>query len=181
MIKLMIPWLLFPYLIEWLDGSYAKASILVAVLIVILCFDNLRKGFVIECTLVTCLIGMAVVSVYWPALSSFDSVKVLLYGVLTIAGWLGVLFRHPFTLQYSRAGVDENVRQTSEFFEINNAITKAWCMAFSINWVLAGLSFSFEEYWPVFMIGSYMSILIASVITEVFPEAYFNKRNSLHG
>lgn len=180
MIKLMIPWLAFPYLIEWLDGNFAKAAILVAALIAIMCFENLRQGFVIESALVTSLIGMAVVSLYWPQLSSFENTKILLYGVLSVAGWLGVLFNHPFTLQYSRAGVDEDVRQSDEFFEINNTITKAWCITFSINWVLAGLSLGFEEYWPVFVIGSYTSILIASVITEVFPDAYFDRRNLVH-
>ncbi|MNG23415.1 hypothetical protein D3C84_1080150 [compost metagenome] len=54
-------------------------------------------------------------------------------------------------------------------------------MSFSINWVLAGLSLGFEAYWPVFLIGSYMSILVASVMTEVFPEAYLSKRTLVNG
>jgi hypothetical protein len=83
-------------------------------------------------------------------------------------------------LQYGSEDVDDNVRQSNEFFDINNTITKAWCMAFSINAVLAGLSLGFEGYWPVFLIGSYMSILVASVIAEVFPDAYFSKRTAVN-
>jgi hypothetical protein len=181
MIKLMIPWLLFPYLIEWFNGNFAKAALAVSFLMFVLCYDNLRKGFVIECSLVTCLLGMALVSVYWPGLSTFENVKLLLYGVLTGIGWSSVLRGQPFTLQYGGEGVDDNARQSTEFFDINNTITKAWCMTFSINAVLAGLSLGFEAYWPVFLIGSYMSILVASVITEVFPDAYFSKRISANG
>ncbi|MDZ5434585.1 hypothetical protein T3H00_18175 [Pseudomonas fluorescens] len=179
MIKLMIPWLLFPYLIDWFDGNFAKAALTVAFLIFVLCFDNLLRGFVIECSLVVCVLGMALVSMYWPGLSTFENVKLLLYGVLTVMGWSSVLLGQPFTLQYSREGVAGNVRQSIEFFDINNTITKAWCMTFLINWILAGLSLGFETYWPVFLIGSYMSILVASVITEVFPDAYFSKRTSV--
>jgi len=181
MIKLMIPWLLFPYLIEWFNGNFAKAALAVSFLMFVLCYDNLRKGFVIECSLVVCLLGMALVSVYWPGLSTFENVKLLLYGVLTGIGWSSVLRGQPFTLQYGGEGVDDNARQSTEFFDINNTITKAWCMTFSINAVLAGLSLGFEAYWPVFLIGSYMSILVASVITEVFPDAYFSKRISANG
>ncbi|MEB0224435.1 hypothetical protein [Pseudomonas sp. 10S4] len=181
MIKLMIPWLLFPYLIDWFDGNFAKAALSVAFLMFVLCFDTLRRGFVIECTLVICLLGMALMSVYWPGLSTFENVKLLLYGVLTVIGWSSVWRGQPFTLQYGSEGVDEDARQSSAFFDINNTITKTWCMTFSINAVLAGLSLGFEAYWPVFLIGSYMSILVASVMTEVFPDAYFSKRMSANG
>ena len=181
MIKLMIPWLLFPYLIEWFNGHFTKAALAVAFLMFVLCFDNLRKGFVIECTLVVCLLGMALMSVYWPGLATFENVKLVMYGVLTVIGWSSVVRGQPFTLQYGGEDVDDNARQSSEFFDINSTITKAWCMAFSINAVLAGLSLGFEGYWPVFLIGSYMSILVASVITEVFPDAYFSKRTAVNG
>ncbi|WP_095080114.1 hypothetical protein [Pseudomonas sp. Irchel s3h17] len=181
MIKLMIPWLLFPYLVDWFGGNFAKTALAVAFFMFVLCFDNLRRGFIIECALVICVLGMALASLYWPGLSTFESVKLLLYGVLTVIGWSSVLLGQPFTLQYSREGVADNVCRSSEFFEINNTITKVWCMSFSINWVLAGLSLGFEAYWPVFLIGSYMSILVASVMTEVFPEAYLSKRTLVNG
>lgn len=181
MIKLITPWLLFPYLIDWFDGNFAKSALAVAFLMFALCFGNLRRGFVIECTLVICVLGMALISVYWPGLSTFENVKLTLYGVLTVMSWSSVLLGQPFTLQYSRGGVADDVRQSSEFFDINNTITKAWCITFSINCLLAGLSLGFEAYWPIFLIGSYMSILVASVMTEVFPDAYFSKRTSVDG
>jgi len=37
MIKLMIPWLLFPYLIEWFNGNFAKAALAVSFLYVLSC------------------------------------------------------------------------------------------------------------------------------------------------
>ncbi|WP_460116211.1 hypothetical protein [Pseudomonas sp. H2_D02] len=180
MTKLIIPWLLFPYLLDWLDGNFAEAALTVAFLIFLLCFDTLQKGFVIECTLVICLLGVALISLYVPEVAMFEVVKLLLYGVLTVVGWWSVFRKQPFTLQYSGEGVVDNIRQSSEFFEINNIITKAWCMTFSINWGLAGLSLGFETYWPVFLIGSYTSILVASVVTEVLPNAYFSKRTSVN-
>lgn len=181
MIKLVFPWLLIPYLIDWFDGNFAKATLAVAFLMFVLCFDNLRRGLVIECTLVICVLGMALISVYWPGLSTFENVKLMLYGVLTVMSWSSVLLGRPFTLQYSRGDVADDIRQSSEFFDINNTITKAWCMTFSINWLLAVLSLCFEAYWPIFLIGSYMSILVASVMTEVFPDAYFSKGTSVDG
>jgi hypothetical protein len=123
---------------------------------------------------------MTLIFLYVPGLATFEIIKLLLYWALTMVGWWSVFRKQPFTLQYSREDVAENVRQSSEFFEINNTITKAWCMTFSINWGLAGLSFSFEPYWPVFLIGSYTSILVASVVTEVFPNSYFLKRTSVN-
>lgn len=47
MIKLMIPWLLFPCLVEWFKDNFAKAALAVSFLMFVLCYDNLRKGFVI--------------------------------------------------------------------------------------------------------------------------------------
>lgn len=81
--------MLFPYLIDWLDGNFVKAALAVAFLMFLLCFDNLQTGFVIECMLVICLLGMALVSMYWPGLATFENIKLLLYGVLTVVGWSG--------------------------------------------------------------------------------------------
>lgn len=175
MIRLLVPWLAFPYVIDWLDGDFAKAASLTAALISVICFKNLMRGFVVESALVVTLVGAVVLSRYFPQYSGFEITKIFLYGLLSIVGWIGVLLGRPFTLQYSRSKAAEAYHQLDSFFEINNTISKIWCVSFSMNLVFAILSLVFEFYWPVFLLGSYMSILIASVVTEVFPEAYLNK------
>lgn len=180
MIKFMIPWVVFPYLVEWVDGAFAQAVILVAVLIAILCYGNLRKGFIVESVLIFSLIVMAVLSLFWSHFSNAESVKFFLYGLLSVVGWVSILLGYPFTMQYSGVGVDIDVLESDSFFEINNIITKVWCVVFSINWALAGASIVFEDYWPVFVIGSYINILIAAVVSEVFPDIYLKKENLSH-
>jgi hypothetical protein len=180
MIKFLIPCLAFPYVIDWLDGNFAESALLTAALIAVMCFKNLIRGFVVESAVMVTLVGMAVLSKYCQECSGVDATKIFLYGLLSLAGWIGVLLGHPFTLQYSRSEVAERYRRSDIFFKINNTISKIWCMSFSTNLVLAVLSINFEFYWPVFLLCSYVSILIASVVTEVFPEAYLNKCEAAH-
>ncbi|WP_146118153.1 hypothetical protein [Pseudomonas poae] len=175
MIRLLIPWLMLPYVIDWLDGDFAKSALLIVVFIGGVCFKNLVRGFVVENIVVVTLVGMAVLSLYWPQYSGVETTKILLYGLLSVAGWVGVLLGRPFTLQYSVSEVTSICDRSGSFFVINNTISIVWCVSFSINLILAFLNISFEFYWPLFLLGSYMSILIASVITEVFPDAYLKK------
>lgn len=180
MIRLLIPWLAFPYVIDWLDGDFAKSALLTAALIAVMCFKNLTRGFVVESTVVAALVGMVVLSRYYPQYSGVETTKIFLYGLLSVAGWAGVLLGRPFTLQYSRSEVADGYHRSDRFLKINNTISKIWCVSFSINLVFTILSISFEFYWPVFLLGSYFSILIASVVTEVFPKAYLNKCEATH-
>lgn len=175
MIKSMIPWLLFPYFTDWLGGDFFKASLLVALLIASLCHQNLQRGALIESTLIVCVLAMATASLRWPGLSSFAVVKMVMYGALALTSYWSLFRGKPFTLQYSSDDVSEAVRGSWAFLHINRTITGTWCAAFLTNFILAGLSHAFESYWPLFLLGSYTSLLAASVITEVFPDAYFRK------
>src|SRR6059058_4594758 len=118
MIKLLIPWLLFPYLLELLEGSFSLTAVLVVLLIAALNVNNLRQGFVIEWTLIISLIGMASTALYWPEAATFENCKTLLYGVLSVAGWSSIFLKSPFSMQYSRADVNEEARSSKSFFEI---------------------------------------------------------------
>lgn len=44
MIKLMIPWLLFPYLIDWFDGNFCEGRLVGSLFDVRLVFRHASKG-----------------------------------------------------------------------------------------------------------------------------------------
>ena len=58
---------------------------------------------------------------------------VLSHGTLAGLSWLSILLRRPFTMDYAKQYIPEQLWTTQAFILKNNIITGIWAVAFSIN------------------------------------------------
>jgi hypothetical protein len=97
---------------------------------------------------------------------------------LVVFAFGSILLRNPFTLEYAKEQVEEDVWDTPLFRKVNYRITLAWALAFSFS-ALAGLygvivldtSDNFWTGW-ILQIGA---MLFAVAFTEWYPDVAPNK------
>ncbi|PIB44737.1 hypothetical protein AOA59_10485 [Pseudomonas sp. 2822-15] len=172
MINLIIPPLLFPYFLTWRSGSYTEAALLSLVVLIVLCYKGLRHKFVIDWSVACGFVLVACISYAEPGFFSLSYTKPLIYALLAVAGWGSYCIGKPFTLQYAKLEAPEEVWHTPAFFFINKHITLMWNAVFSLNFGLAVLSLMFNDYWPIYLLMSYFTILCAVVFTQKYPDYY---------
>ncbi|MGC5701698.1 hypothetical protein J4P02_15985 [Pseudomonas sp. NFXW11] len=172
MINLIIPPLLFPYFLEWRAGNYAEAALLALLVLLVLCYKGLKNKFVIDWSVAFGFALILMVSLVKPSFFSLSYTKPLIYGVLALAGWISYGVGKPFTQQYARQETPEEFWHTPTFLSINKRITLVWNSVFSLNLGFALLSLMFVDYWPIYLLMSYFTILCAVVFTEKYPDYY---------
>ncbi len=180
MAKFLIPWMLFPYFLDWRSGDYTTAAFLSLLILVVLCLENLKKGFLVDWTVALSFLLIGLIGFIDPAFPVLQYTKVLTYGLLSLSGWASLIFRRPFTLQYARKEIPEAFWETTSFAAINRHITLAWNCVFSINLGLGVLSQLYVDYWPLLLLASYFLIVSVAVFTEQYPEFYLSRRESTH-
>jgi hypothetical protein len=99
--------------------------------------------------------------------------------ILTVVCWATMLVRFPFTLQYSREGIDPERARSAPFMRVNYIITAVWGIAFTLSTAIdaflllrpdPGLMFWDNLKW-VFMV-------IAIVFTVWYPP-YVHKQRAM--
>ncbi|AZE84786.1 hypothetical protein C4J98_3380 [Pseudomonas orientalis] len=172
MIKLIIPPLLFPYFLAWRSGNYTEAALLSLLVLLVLCHKGLMSKFVIDWSVACGFMLIVLASLAQPSFFSLPYTKPLIYGLLATAGWCSYCIGRPFTLQYAKQEADPAHWGTPVFLSINKHITLVWNIVFSCNFGLSILSIEFFDYWPIFLLMSYFTILCAVVFTEKYPDFY---------
>ena len=104
---------------------------------------------------------------------------VLANGALSLATWLGVLTRKPFTLDYAKDHTDPSLWNSPVFLRSNMIITSIWGAGFTCNAMLAWLKmkhFVFSEL--TYDIFSYTILLSVAVFTQWYPTYARRQRES---
>jgi len=178
-----LPWIAFALIAGAPIGNPALALVLafiIGIAITLLTsYKQLLKGYILSVVSMAffVLFFILIVGLKQYYLANYLSVLSML--VLTLVCWGGMLFRFPFTLQYSREGVEPERAKSALFMRVNYIITAVWGIAFTLGFAIdayillnpnSGLEFWDNLKW-VFMV-------IAIVFTVWYP-AYVHKEKTL--
>jgi len=178
-----VPWIAFALIAEAPLGnplvSLLLAFIVAIVLTVLTSYGQLLKGYILSVVTIVFFIVFFILIVGLRQYYLANYLSVLSMLVLTIVCWATILFHFPFTLQYSREGVDPERVKSPSFMRVNYIITAVWAIAFTLGFAIdafllvrpdLGLAFWDNLKW-VFMV-------IAIVFTVWYP-AYVHKERAL--
>jgi glucan phosphoethanolaminetransferase (alkaline phosphatase superfamily) len=178
-----VPWIAFTLVAEAPLGNplmaLTLAFIVGIVLTVLTSYRQLLKGYILSVVTIVFFVVFFILIIalkqYW--LANYISVLSML--ILTIVCWATMLFHFPFTLQYSREGVEPERASSAPFMRVNYIITAVWGIAFTLGFAIdaflllrpePGLMFWDNLKW-VFMV-------IAIIFTVRYPD-YVHKQRAL--
>jgi carotenoid cleavage dioxygenase len=83
-----------------------------------------------------------------------------------------ILIQKPFTIEYAKESTPASKWNSTEFYKINNTISLAWFLYFSLCIPFVLLS---REVSPLFRVGQGVMAILAVCITEYYPKWYLKK------
>lgn len=135
-----VPWIAFSLVADAPLGDPLMALTLSfitgIVLTVLTSYRQLIRGYILSVVTIVFFVVFFILIIglhnYW--LANYLSVLSML--LLTIVCWGTMLFRFPFTLQYSREGVEPERASSAPFMRVNYIITAVWGVAFTLGFFL---------------------------------------------
>ena len=178
-----VPWIAFTLVAEAPLGSplmcLTLAFIIGIVLTVLTSYRQLLQGYILSVVTIVFFVVFFILIIGLQQYYLANYLSVLSMLILTVVCWATMLVRFPFTLQYSREGIDPERARSAPFMRVNYIITAVWGIAFTISTAIdaflllrpdPGLMFWDNLKW-VFMI-------IAIVFTVWYP-SYVHKQRAM--
>lgn len=178
-----VPWIAFTLVTEAPLGDPLTGLTLAFVTGIVLTlatsYKQLLKGYILSVVTISFFVVFFILIIglkfYW--LANYLSVLSML--LLTVVCWATMICHFPFTLQYSREGVEPERARSAPFMHVNYVITAVWGIVFTLGFALdaflllrpePGLQFWDNLKW-VFMV-------VAIVFTVWYPD-YIHKQRAL--
>ena len=178
-----VPWIAFTLVAEAPLGNPQMGLILAfivgIVLTVLTSYRQLLKGYILSVVTIVFFVVFFILIIGLQQYYLANYLSVLSMLILTVVCWATMLVRFPFTLQYSREGIDPERARSAPFMRVNYIITAVWGIAFTISTAIdaflllrpdPGLMFWDNLKW-VFMV-------IAIVFTVWYPP-YVHKQRAM--
>jgi glucan phosphoethanolaminetransferase (alkaline phosphatase superfamily) len=178
-----VPWIAFTLVAEAPLGNplmaLTLAFIVGIVLTVLTSYRQLLKGYILSVITIVFFVVFFILIIglkqYW--LANYISVLSML--ILTIVCWATMLFHFPFTLQYSREGVEPERANSAPFMRVNYIITAVWGIAFTLGFAIDAFLLLLPEPGLMFWDNlKWVFMVIAIVFTVWYPE-YVHKQRAL--
>lgn len=185
LLTVFVPWIAFTLVAEAFPKNPLLALILAfavgIVLTVLTSYRQLLKGYILSVVTIVFFVVFFILIIglkqYW--LATYISVLSML--ILTIVCWATMLFHFPFTLQYSRDGVEPERAKSALFMRINYVITAVWGIAFTLGCAVDAFLLLRPELGHVFWGNlKWAFMVIAIVFTVRYPE-YVHKHKGNAG
>jgi len=183
LLKAFVPWIAFTLVAEVPLGTPLErltlAFIVGIALTLLTGYQQLFKGYILSIVTIVFFVVFFILVIGLKLYYLANYLSVLSMLTLTVVCWVTMLFRFPFTLQYSREGVEPERAKSAPFMHVNYVITGVWGIVFTLGFALdaflllrpePGLMFWDNLKW-VFMI-------IAIVFTVWYPD-YVHKQRAL--
>jgi len=178
-----VPWIAFTLVAEAPLGNPQMGLILAfivgIVLTVLTSYRQLLKGYILSVVTIVFFVVFFILIIGLQQYYLANYLSVLSMLILTVVCWATMLVRFPFTLQYSREGIDPERARSAPFMRVNYIITAVWGIAFTLSTAIdaflllrpdPGLMFWDNLKW-VFMV-------IAIVFTVWYPP-YVHKQRAM--
>lgn len=130
------PWISFLIISSGSLFRLKLGIIVAAILTVVMAVTKLHRGVIMWVGILFfcyAIVAVVLLNDMW----AVRHMGILANGALAAGVWGGLLFRRPFTLEYSREHTDPALWETPLFKRTNNLLTLAWAVVFSINAAMA--------------------------------------------
>ena len=179
-----IPWIAFALVAVAPLGNPGLSLILAFVIAIALTlltsYHQVLKGYILAVVSLAFFVIFFILIIGLKQYYLANYIAVLSMLLLTIVCWATILFHFPFTLQYSREGVEPERVKSALFMRINYIITAVWAIAFTLGFAIDGFILlnpnSGLEFWDNL---KWVFMIIAIIFTVWYP-GYAHKENAVH-
>jgi glucan phosphoethanolaminetransferase (alkaline phosphatase superfamily) len=183
LLSAFVPWIAFTLVAEAPIGNplmtLTLAFIVGIVLTVLTSYRQLLKGYILSVVTIVFFVVFFILIIalkhYW--LANYISVLSML--VLTIVCWATMLFHFPFTLQYSREGVEPERARSAPFMQVNYIITTVWGVAFTLSFAVDAFLLLRPEPGLMFWDNLKWVFMVIAILFTVWYPDYVHKQRAL--
>jgi hypothetical protein len=178
-----VPWIAFTLIAEVPVGTPLErltiAFIAGIAITLLTSYKQLLKGYILSVVTIVFFVVFFILVIGLKHYYLANYISVLSMLTLTLVCWATMLFRFPFTLQYSREGVEPERVKSAPFMRVNYIITAVWGIVFTLGLAVdAFLLFRPEPgllFWDNL---KWVFMVIAIVFTVWYPD-YVHKQRAL--
>jgi hypothetical protein len=178
-----VPWIAFALIAQAPLGNPGLSLILAFVIAIVLAlltsYHQLVKGYILA---IVSLAFFAVFFVLIIVLGQYylaNYLAVLSMLLLTIVSWGTIAFRFPFTLQYSREGVEPERVKSPPFMRVNYIITAVWALAFTLGFVINLFLLVYPVQGAVFWDNVQWLFMIIAIVFTIWYPAHVHKERAI--
>jgi glucan phosphoethanolaminetransferase (alkaline phosphatase superfamily) len=174
-----VPWIAFTLLAGSTMESLILAFIVALVLTIVTSYQQLLKGYILSVITMVFFVVFFILIIGFQQYYLANYLAVLSMLILTLVCWATMLFHFPFTLQYSREGVEPERAKSAPFMHVNYIITGVWGIAFTLG--LAVNAYLLVRHDPGLAIWSNLpwAFMIIAIGFTVWYPSYVHKKRAL--
>ncbi len=178
-----IPWIAFALIAEAPLGnplmSLTLAFIVAIALTIVLSYRQLLKGYILAVVTLVFFVEffIPIIGLHQYYLAKYLAALSML--VIAVVCWATILFHFPFTLQYSREGVDPERAKSPLFMRVNYIITAVWALAFTLGAAIDGFLVLRPDLGLVFLDNLKWVFMVIAIVFTVWYPAYVHKEKAL--
>jgi glucan phosphoethanolaminetransferase (alkaline phosphatase superfamily) len=178
-----VPWIAFSLIAESPTGNplmgLTLAFIVAIVLTVLTSYRQIIGGYILSVITIVFFIVFFILIIGLQQYSLANYLSVLSMLILTVVCWATMLFRFPFTLQYSREGVDPERAKSAPFMRVNYIITAVWGIAFTLGMAIDAFLLVRPDPGLLFWDNLKWVFMIIAIVFTVWYPAYVHKQRAL--
>lgn len=178
-----VPWIAFALVAQAPLGNPGISLILAFVLAIALAlltsYHQLIKGYILA------IVSLAFFGVFFILIIGLGQyylanyLAVLSMLLLTIVCWGTMLFHFPFTLQYSREGVEPERVKSPAFMRVNYIITAVWALAFTVSFAINLYLVFYPVQGLIFWENVQWVFMVLAIIFTIWYPAHVHKERAL--
>ncbi|MEN6442775.1 MAG: hypothetical protein ABFC71_03370 [Methanoregula sp.] len=178
-----VPWIAFTLIAEAPVGSplmcLTLAFIVGIVLTVLTSSRQLLQGYILSVVTIVFFVVFFILIIGLKQYHLANYISVLSMLMLTIVCWATMLFHFPFTLQYSREGVEPERAKSVPFMRVNYIITAVWGIAFTLSFAIDAFLVLRPEPGLMFWDNLKWVFMVIAIIFTVWYPGYVHKQRAL--
>jgi len=178
-----VPWIAFALVAGAPLGNPGLSLILAFVIAIVLTlltsYHQLIKGYILTIVSLAFFILFFILIIGLGQYYLANYLAILSMLLLTIVCWATILFRFPFTLQYSREGVEPERAKSPQFMRVNYIITAVWALAFTMGFAIEAFLLVNTSPGLLFLDNLKWVFMIIAIVFTVWYPAHVHKMRAL--
>ena len=178
-----VPWIAFALIAQAPLGNPGVSLILAFVIAIVLAlatsYHQLVKGYILA------IVSLAFFAVFFTLIIGLGQyylanyIAVISMLMLTLVSWGTIVFRFPFTLQYSREGVEPERVKSPAFMRVNYIITAVWALAFTLGFVINLFLLIYPVQGTIFWDNLQWLFMIIAIVFTIWYPAHVHKERAI--
>jgi glucan phosphoethanolaminetransferase (alkaline phosphatase superfamily) len=178
-----MPWIAFALVAEAPLGNPGLSLILAFVIAIALTlltsYHQILKGYILAIVSLAFFVVFFVLIIGLKLYYLANYLAVLSMLLLTIVCWATILCRFPFTLQYSREGVEPERANSAPFLRVNYIITAVWAIAFTLGFAIDAFLLMYPSPGLLFWDNLKWVFMVIAIVFTVWYPAHIHKQRAL--